>query len=286
MKKTKRTVPGISRVTFLCIAGLFGLFSFSHVSAQTDALVVQTILYQNDLPDNDISPYVVIRNGRVEELRLKGLNLTFLPQDIGNLTALVLLDLSDNSLESLPDEIGNCRDIQEIYLQNNNLSELPAGITSIPRTRSIQTTEYGCQITYDGTCIQYGPVLVTKTVGTEANLSSNRLCNESPGTTSWANAVDPDWSSTQNCGSFLLPPDYNTEDRTGIYGLRVHDGTGLHIYNSEGQIVKRFPANSMELKNHEFIWNGRNDHGSPVPAGIYFLRTNSGIFRQMIMTAP
>jgi hypothetical protein len=276
MKETKANQLGNPSVTFFCIVILFGFLSFSDVSSQTlagDTLAVREILAWNGLLDSDMSSYVVVRDGRIGELRLSNLGLTEIPPDIGNLTALVLLNLSNNSLETLPNAIGNCTSLQNIYLQNNNLTELPAGITSIPLSHSFQTTVYGCQIYLDGSCIQYGPVLGDTTVQTRADLGGNRLCNESPGTTSWANSVDPDWESTQSCGSIVITPD-NFMNQTG---------SPLYIYNLKGRIVKRFSEDSREPAADEFKWNGRDDQGQPIPAGIYFLGNNRGISEKIII---
>jgi len=52
--------------------------------------------------------------------------LSSLPPEIGNLTKLTWLKLSENNLSSLPPEIGNLTNLFQLYLQNNQLSSLPA----------------------------------------------------------------------------------------------------------------------------------------------------------------
>jgi hypothetical protein len=70
---------------------------------------------------------------RIEEARLDeathldliGLGLTELPPEIGQLTQLQVLVLSNNKLIRLPTELGKLINLQELWLNNNQLSVLP-----------------------------------------------------------------------------------------------------------------------------------------------------------------
>jgi len=298
MKGSKQITSALHLKVFLFSLLLSDAFLINPVNAQTlenDSIAVSNILVANRIPANNILLYVIARDGRIEELRLPGLDMTVLPSDIGDLSALVYLDLSDNFLSVLPEEIGNLSDIEKIYLQNNGLSELPAAIASIPRSRTIQTVEYGCQITYDGECIAYGDVLVTKTVNTIADLSFNALCNESAGTTSWANAVDPDWSDTQK----MDPGQYCDGTHTAFPSGSPNNGElmirqnalsqnvsfrfsnttshkSLLIYNIRGHLVKNF-INITDSAE----WNTENQN-----KGVYLLRMDTGnqqYFKQFVL---
>jgi len=68
------------------------------------------------------------RRGRKKTLTLKGLGLSHLPPEIGQLTTLMRLHLSDNELSSLPLEIGQLTALTELELSSNQLSSLPAEI--------------------------------------------------------------------------------------------------------------------------------------------------------------
>ena len=61
-------------------------------------------------------------------LDLSGQGLKHLPAEIGQLTNLTQLYLSDNQLSSLPAEIGQLTNLTKLYLCNNQLSSLPAEI--------------------------------------------------------------------------------------------------------------------------------------------------------------
>jgi leucine-rich repeat protein SHOC2 len=72
---------------------------------------------------------VTIENGRVVVLALEEFGLTgAVPAEIGRLSALRELELSDNQLTSLPAEIGQLTSLQVLYLADNQLTSLPAEI--------------------------------------------------------------------------------------------------------------------------------------------------------------
>ena len=48
--------------------------------------------------------------------------LTNLNKNIGNLTNIIYLDVSNNYLSSLPNEIGNLNKLEKLELKNNNLT--------------------------------------------------------------------------------------------------------------------------------------------------------------------
>ena len=59
------------------------------------------------------------RGGRLD---LKGLGLTALPPEIGQLTAVTELSLEGNQLTALPPEIGQLTALTELYLNDNQLT--------------------------------------------------------------------------------------------------------------------------------------------------------------------
>jgi len=64
-------------------------------------------------------------------LVLANLRLTSLPEQIGNLTNLVSLNLGSNNLASLPEQIGNLTNLKWLYLRSNNLASLPEQIGNL-----------------------------------------------------------------------------------------------------------------------------------------------------------
>ena len=50
-----------------------------------------------------------------------------------------------------------------------------------------------------------------------------------------------------------------------------HGNVKIKIYNMLGQQVKTIVNKKLPPGTHQFIWDGRNDHGVKVASGVYFL---------------
>ncbi|GAB2823718.1 hypothetical protein GCM10027176_30240 [Actinoallomurus bryophytorum] len=75
---------------------------------------------------------------RSTSLNLAGLDLTALPESIGNLTTLNTLDLSGNQLTVLPASIFNITGLRSIKLQKNSLSVLPSSIGKLTKLHTLE----------------------------------------------------------------------------------------------------------------------------------------------------
>ncbi|BBI17659.1 leucine-rich repeat domain-containing protein [Neochlamydia sp. S13] len=64
----------------------------------------------------------------ITSLNLRGIGLTFLPPEIGQLSQLQKLDLNNNQLTTLPAEIGQLSQLKELKLEKNQLASLPPEI--------------------------------------------------------------------------------------------------------------------------------------------------------------
>ncbi len=109
----------------------------------------------------------------------------------------------------------------------------------------------------------------------------NRFSQESdPGNT--VNSDDENLDVTTNIFSetSIYPNPFSTE----IYiDIPVTIGSSLMIYNQSGQLVKEL--NKTDGNEKHFIWNGTDNSGEEVPAGVYFIKSSNSdgsIFRKVI----
>lgn len=64
------------------------------------------------------------------------------------------------------------------------------------------------------------------------------------------------------------------------------DPVTVTIYNIKGQVVRSLVNNQKLSPGEQLVWDGRNDLGRPVVAGVYFFKLSSGYFsttRKIIM---
>jgi hypothetical protein len=73
--------------------------------------------------------------GKWSSLLLDGLQLTSVPECIGNLVGLTFLDLRNNRLTEVPDWIGNLTHLAQLELEHNQLTNLPVGIFDLAGCR-------------------------------------------------------------------------------------------------------------------------------------------------------
>ncbi|HEY0552140.1 MAG TPA: GTPase, partial [Verrucomicrobiae bacterium] len=86
--------------------------------------------------DRALEKIETCRRDEGKELNLSKFGLRYLPPEIGQLTALVQLELYSNVLSTLPPEIGKLKSLTRFYLFNNRFSALPPEIgklTSLTR---------------------------------------------------------------------------------------------------------------------------------------------------------
>tara|TARA_Y100001970_G_scaffold287774_1_gene413251 strand:+ start:712 stop:1485 length:774 start_codon:yes stop_codon:yes gene_type:complete len=76
-------------------------------------------------------------NGRLTSITLPNpmptnwVNITALPESVGNLSNLLSLNISNQSLTSLPNSIGNLSSLEELILFENNLISIPESIGNL-----------------------------------------------------------------------------------------------------------------------------------------------------------
>jgi hypothetical protein len=66
--------------------------------------------------------------------------------------------------------------------------------------------------------------------------------------------------------------------RSGVtirFSLPESGETILRVYNSNGTLVRTLADGVLRSGSHAFEWDGRNDRGTRMPAGVYFARMES-----------
>ena len=64
-------------------------------------------------------------------LDLESIKLTSIPSELGNLSSLQVLRLSNNQLQSIPSELGNISSLQVLRLDNNQLQSIPSELGNL-----------------------------------------------------------------------------------------------------------------------------------------------------------
>jgi hypothetical protein len=89
--------------------------------------------------------------------------------------------------------------------------------------------------------------------------------------------------ATELIGAYPNPFNPSTTIRYAIdHASEVH----LEIFNSRGQLVRRFTENHSQPGFYQKIWDGKNDQGVSVGSGIYLYRMQAGTYsstRRVVM---
>lgn len=73
--------------------------------------------------------------------------------------------------------------------------------------------------------------------------------------------------------------------RTSIsYQLATRGRVSLKVYDAAGRLVSPLAEGTMEPGYYSVNWDGRDDNGRKVPAGVYFVRMNVGNYQQVQKT--
>ena len=103
----------------------------------------------------------------VSKLNLSGLDLAFIPSEIGQLRNIRHLDLSDNQLSELPSAIGQLTMLERLDLSYNSLTSLPAEIGQLSKLNILDLSNNQIPVL---------PPIIGQLGGlSELNISFNRL---------------------------------------------------------------------------------------------------------------
>ena len=64
------------------------------------------------------------------------------------------------------------------------------------------------------------------------------------------------------------------------YSLAGHERVSLRIYDQTGRVVREFPALGVKRGAYSVSWDGRDNTGRALAAGVYFLKFLASDYRQ------
>ena len=109
---------------------LASFFSLSAQSYTDDSLIVREILDLNGLDTVEVDAVTSKISNRVYALYLHDMNISVLPESLGNLDSLQNLQIQNNRLTALPESIGNCTRLRYLSAYYNHIHELPESIAN------------------------------------------------------------------------------------------------------------------------------------------------------------
>ena len=237
-------------------------------------------LYNNQLTGS-IPPEI----GNLTNLNYLGLGANqltgYIPPEIGNLTNLTTLLLGFNDLEgSIPLDIGNLTNLNFLFLGYNQLTgPIPQEIGNL--TNLIELVFENNQLTGvipESIC----------NLNIELELNNNQLCPPYP------ECIEEFVGNqdTSNCSSVSIiedvilftyalykayPNPFNPVT-TLRYDLPEDANVNITIYDMMGRKVKTL-INELQSSGYKSVqWNGTNNQGEPVSAGVYLYKIQAGDF--------
>jgi len=94
--------------------------------------------------------------------------------------------------------------------------------------------------------------------------------------------IEPELPPIQSRKLGCFPNPFNP-GTTIVFSLDKPQLVKLSIYDTTGRLVHRIVQDEYyPAGEHEFTWNGKDDSGTKVSSGVYFLRLDSGIVPQII----
>lgn len=159
-------------------------------SLPCEMVIVRELLDSMRLTKLTPESVVVVAGNRVVELRLRARGIKFLPDPVGKLRYLRVLDIGANELHELPRTIEFLRNFRELYIDHNQLLSIPPSIGQLDSLRILD-----CSFNK----LQSLPPTIELLVLDSLNFGDNMLCNLGETTRKWMNAHDPDWRERQIC---------------------------------------------------------------------------------------
>ena len=109
-------------------------------------------------------------------------------------------------------------------------------------------------------------------------------CHSNPGTARELMLQQQTWNASLTKQEPLVPllnnlqvyPNPFTITTTIDFQLSDPGPASLTVFNLQGQALKKLMQTNLPAGEHQFNWDGRDDSGQRLPAGIYLLQLKSG----------
>lgn len=86
----------------------------------------------------------------------------------------------------------------------------------------------------------------------------------------------PDLSSSFNGSQLAVAPNPSRGETDLVFSLDASAGVSAWILDATGRIVRRLLDENRPAGEHRITWDGRDDRGEELPAGVYFSRVRAG----------
>ena len=114
-------------------------------SREIDSLIVDYILYRNNIDDVDFYSIATFSDNtseaRITALELVNMNLDTLPSEITLLDQLEFLEMDSNNISTIPSEIGDLSNLLLFSISSNNITSIPGSLGKLKKLRILSLSE-------------------------------------------------------------------------------------------------------------------------------------------------
>lgn len=217
-----------------------------------DSLIVQAIIDLNNLTNVVVEDVSDSLNGRIGGIDLTNLNISILPENIGNLTYLGEIDIYGHQLKELPNSFWNITSLVELAIEHGKLEVIPDEIENLSNLEVLYL---------DSNNLSTLPMTIINLSKIEKNLDVryNHLCNLPEEIVEWidANHWCEDWLSTQTPVAIKNMVNKKVTIKKGIQEFCIYNLQGRMITNnykirlSNGIYI--FKHNKSNMKHINFL---------------------------------
>jgi hypothetical protein len=117
---------------------------------------------------------------------------------------------------------------------------------------------------------------IWKNESADMTAAANYMVHVSDGVTS-----TPELSSPRRAKISSIHPNPFNPRTTVNFSVAFAGHVKLDVYNLHGQHVRTLLSERMEAGQHEFVWDGRDDHGDTVSSGVYAARLRTSGYDEL-----